>query len=120
VACGGVSILESSLGMKQGYPLRGPLFALPHYRALLKTIMRALSCVFPSLTDNTHIVGPMNEIDCTFHHLSIQLTLDGLGVKVSKCKLWSPSKISPCIKIPWGCTFDIYMTKRTRSSLLMW
>jgi hypothetical protein len=33
-----VTIIKSSLGMKQGDPLGGPLFALAHYQAFLKTI----------------------------------------------------------------------------------
>ncbi len=37
----GVTIIESFLGMKQGDPLRGPLFVLAHYQILLKTIARA-------------------------------------------------------------------------------
>jgi hypothetical protein len=43
--------------------------------------------VFPSLADDTHIVGPMNEIIRAFDHLSTQLALVGLKVKVLKCKL---------------------------------
>jgi hypothetical protein len=46
----------------------------------------------------------MNEITHTFYHLSTQLTLVGLRVKVSKCKLWNPSRISPSIEILQGCT----------------
>jgi hypothetical protein len=76
-----VTIIESSLGTKQNDPLR-----------------------FPSLVDDTHIVGPMNEVTRAFDHLSTQLTLVGLKVKVSKCKLWSPLKISPNIEIPQGYT----------------
>jgi len=48
--------------MMQGDPLRGPLFALAHYRTFLKTIVQAPNCVFQSLMDDTHIIGPMNEI----------------------------------------------------------
>jgi len=46
----------------------------------------------------------MNEITHAFDHLSTQLALIGLRVKVSKCKLWSPLKISPGIKILQGYT----------------
>jgi hypothetical protein len=70
-------------------PLGGPLFALAHYQTLLKTIARAPNCVFLSLTNDTHIMGPMNEIVLAFDHLSIQLAIVGHKVKVSKCKLWS-------------------------------
>jgi hypothetical protein len=48
--------------------------------------------------DDTHIVGPLNEITCAFDHLSTQL------VKVLKCKIWSPLGIFPGIKIPQSCT----------------
>jgi hypothetical protein len=54
--------------------------------------------------NDTHIVGPLNEITHIFYHLSTQLALVGLRVKVSKCKLWNPSRISPSIKIVQGCT----------------
>jgi hypothetical protein len=57
--------------------------------------------------DDTHIVEPMNELTDAFDHLSTQLALVGLKVKVSKCKLWSPLRIFPCIKIPQGYTLVI-------------
>ncbi len=46
----------------------------------------------------------MNEITRVFDHLSTQLTLIGLRVKVSKFKFWSPLRIPLGIKIPRGCT----------------
>jgi hypothetical protein len=49
----------------------------------------------------------MNEFSHAFDHLSTQSTLLGLRVKVSKCKLWSPSKIFPDVKIPQGYTLVI-------------
>ncbi len=72
--------------MRHGDPLRGFLFALAHYQALLKTIAQAPSYVFPSLMDNTHVVGPLNKITLAFDHLSTQLALIGLKVKMSECK----------------------------------
>ncbi len=89
----GVTIIKSFLGTRQGDPLRGHLFILAHHQALLKTIMQAPNCIFPSLVNDTHIMGPMNEITHAYEHLSTQLTLVGLKVKVSKCKLWHPSWI---------------------------
>jgi hypothetical protein len=47
--------------------------------------------------NNTHIVG---KIILAFEHLSTQLTIIELKVKVSKCKLWNPSGIFLGIKIP--------------------
>jgi len=95
----GVTIIGSSLGMRQGDPLGGLLFDLAHYQTFLKTIVWAPNYVYPSLMDDIHIVGPMNEITHAFDHLSTQLTLVGLKVKVLKCKIWSPSRIFPGIEI---------------------
>jgi len=54
--------------------------------------------------DNNHFVGPLNEITFVFDHLSTQLSLVGLRVKVSKCKLWSPLRIFLGIEILQGYT----------------
>jgi len=80
--CGGVTIIESSLGIKQGDTLRSPLFTLAHYRVFVKTITQVPSYAFPSLTNDTHILGFMSEINCAFDHLSTRLTLVGLKVKM--------------------------------------
>ncbi len=77
------TIIESSSSMREGDPLKGPLFILAHYSILLKTITWAPSCIFPSLVDNTHIVRHMNEITHVFDDRSTQLTLVGLRFKVS-------------------------------------
>jgi hypothetical protein len=55
--------------MNWGDPLGDLLFALTHFQALVKTIVQAPSCVFPSLVDDTHIVGPMNEVVLAFDHV---------------------------------------------------
>ncbi len=78
----GVTIIKSSLGTKQGDHVRGHLFVLAYYWTFLKTIAQAPNCVFLSLVNNTHIVGPMNELSYTFDHLSNQLAQVGLKVKV--------------------------------------
>ncbi len=98
-----VTIIESFPSMRQGGPLGIPLFVLAHYWAFLKTIMWAPNCVFPSIANDTHIVGPMYEIICAFDHLLTQLALVGLRVKVLKCKFWNPLRISLGIKIFPGC-----------------
>jgi len=66
----GIIIIKSFSDMKQGDPLGGPLFVLAHYQTFLKTIAQAPNCVFPSLGDDTHIVGLMNEVIFAFDHLS--------------------------------------------------
>jgi hypothetical protein len=47
-------------------------------------------------------MGPLSEVTPTFDHLSTQLALVGLRVKVSKCKLWNLLGISLGIKIIQG------------------
>jgi hypothetical protein len=98
----GVTIIGSSSSTRQGNPLGGLSFVLAYYWTLLKTIMWAPNYIFPSLTNDTHIVGLMSEITHTLNHLSTQLALVGLRVKISKCKLWNPSGISLNMKIPQG------------------
>ncbi len=66
----GVIIIDSSLGMRQGDPLGGSLFVLAHYWIFLETIVRTPNYAFTSLADDTHIMGPLNEITHTFNHLS--------------------------------------------------
>jgi len=61
------------------------------------------TCVFPSLTNDTHIVGPMNELSCTFDHLSTQLAQVELKVKMLICKCCSPSRIFLGIEILHEC-----------------
>ncbi len=102
-----VTIIESPLGRRQCDPLGSHLFVLAHYQTFLETITHAPSYVFPSLMDDIHIVGPMNEITCAFDHLLIQLTLVGLKVKVLNYKLWSPLGIFPSIEILQGCILVI-------------
>jgi hypothetical protein len=104
----GVTIIESFSSTRQGDPLGGLLFALAHYQDLLETIARAPNYVFPFLVDDNHIMGPINEITYAFDHLSAQLALVGLRVKVSKCKLWSPLGLSLGINILLGCTLVTY------------
>jgi hypothetical protein len=103
----GVTIIESPSSMEVGWILRWFLFALAHYRTFLKSIAQAPNCVFPSLMDDTHIMGPMSEVVPAFDHFSTQLALVGFKVKVLKCKLWSSSKIFWGIEIPQGCTLVI-------------
>jgi hypothetical protein len=98
----GVTTIKLFLNMRQGH-----LFVLTHYRVFLKTIAHAHNYIFPSLVNNTHIVRPMNEITRTFDHLSTQLALVGLQVKMLKCKLWNSLRISPNIKILQGYTLVI-------------
>jgi hypothetical protein len=106
--CGGNHHYWIIFKHKAWWPLKRWFICLVQYQALLNTIMWAPSYVFPSLKDDTHIMGPLSEITCAFYHLSTQLALVGLKVKVSKCKLWNPLGIFPNIEIPHGYILVIY------------
>ncbi len=94
----GSSLLSYFQAQGKGDPLGGPLFVVAHYRTFLKIIMQAPKCVFPSLADDTHIVGTMSKVVLAFNHLLTQLALIGLKVNMSTCKLWSPLGISSSVK----------------------
>jgi hypothetical protein len=49
----------------------------------------------------------LNEITYAFNHLSTQLALVGLKVKMLKCKLWTSSRIFPGIEISQGYTLVV-------------
>jgi hypothetical protein len=55
---GDVMVIPFAMGIRQGDPLGGPLFAFVHLRALSSTINHFPSCLFPSSANDTHIIGP--------------------------------------------------------------
>jgi hypothetical protein len=48
------------MGTRQGDPLGGALFALAYFRALHSTTSHFLSCLVPSIANDTHIVAPLS------------------------------------------------------------
>jgi hypothetical protein len=55
---GDVTIIPSAMGTHQSDPLRGALFALTHFRALHSTFSHFPFSLFPSIANDTHIIGP--------------------------------------------------------------
>jgi hypothetical protein len=49
-----------------GDPLGGVLFALIHLHALCPIVVTHPTCVFPSLVDDTHIVGLASNVAPSF------------------------------------------------------
>ena len=88
---GGMVELESATGTRQGDPLGGVLFALGHQQALRATAAAFPDCAFPSVADDTHVVGPPARVVEAFSHFVSQLASLGLRVQPSKCVAWSPS-----------------------------
>ncbi len=60
-----VIIIPSTMGIRQGDPLGGVLFALIHFRTLCFITNHFPSCLCPSITDDIHIISPpLNCIIC--------------------------------------------------------
>jgi hypothetical protein len=57
----------------QGDPLGGALFALTHCKALCFIANYFPSCVFPSIANNIHIVGPPSIVSSTYEHFQFEL-----------------------------------------------
>jgi len=53
-----VIIIPSTMGICQGDPLGGALFALTNFRALCFIVNCSLSYLFPSIVDAIHIISP--------------------------------------------------------------
>jgi hypothetical protein len=55
---GDVTVIPFVMGTRQGDHLGRALFALAQFRALHFTPLCFISCLFPSITDGTHIISP--------------------------------------------------------------
>jgi hypothetical protein len=72
--------IQSSIRTCQGDPLDGLLFALTHFHAFHNLVMHFPSYLFPSIIDDTHIIGLVLVVSWAFHHFSSQLDLVGLVI----------------------------------------
>ncbi|KAJ7570685.1 hypothetical protein O6H91_01G131400 [Diphasiastrum complanatum] len=99
---GDVLVIPSADGIRQGDPLGGVLFSLVHFRALRAFSAAFPSCLFPSIADYTHIVGPANDVFPAFLHFSQQLSALGLIENPSKCVAWCPQGLLPGLPLPTG------------------
>ncbi len=65
---GDVIVIPSIMGTHQGDPLGGALFALAHFRALHSIANHFPSCLFPSIVNDTHMIGPPFIVSSTYEH----------------------------------------------------
>jgi len=68
------------MGTHQGDPLGGALFALVHFRALCFTINHFPFCLFPSITNDIHIIGPPSIVSFTYEHFETKLYVIGFFI----------------------------------------
>ncbi len=70
---GDVIMIPFAMGTRQGDPLREALFALVHFRALCSITSCFFSCLFSSITYDTHIIGPLSIVSSAYEHFKIKL-----------------------------------------------
>jgi hypothetical protein len=79
------------MGTQQGDPLgEGPLFALAHFKVLSFTVSHFPFCLFPSIIDDTHIIGPLSIVSYAYEYFQIKLHVIGFSIQPQKCITWSP------------------------------
>ena len=81
------------------------LFALGHQQVLRATAAVFPDCAFPSIADDTHIVGPPARAVEAFSHFVAQLALLRLSVQPSKCVAWFPSGLGAFVVLPEGVSY---------------
>lgn len=65
---GDVIIILFAMGIYQGHPLGKGLFTLAHFRALHSIVNCFHSYIFPSIVDDTNIIGPPSIVPSTCEH----------------------------------------------------
>ncbi len=65
---GDVTIILFAMGTYQGDPLGKALFALAHFKALHSIASHFPSCLFSSVANDTHIVGPLSIVSYAYEH----------------------------------------------------
>ncbi len=83
-------IIPSSMGTYPKNPLGNVLYTLTHFKYLHSIINDFFSCLFPSIVDDTHIIGPLSIVSSTYKHFQTKLYVIGLSIQPQKCVAWSP------------------------------
>jgi hypothetical protein len=65
---GDVTIIPSTIGIRQGDHFGGALFVLAHFTALHSIASHFPSCLFPSIIDDSHIIGPSSIASTAYEH----------------------------------------------------
>jgi hypothetical protein len=95
-----VTIIPFAMGTHQGDPLGVALFTLTHFRALGSIVNHFPSCLFPSITNDTHIISPLSIVSSTYEHFQTKLCATSLSIQPQKCVAWSPFNLPPNFNTP--------------------
>ncbi len=77
------------MGICQGDPLGGVIFFLAHFKVLYFIANCFLFCLFPSIANDTHIIGPPLILSSTYEHFKLNFVW--YFIQPLKCVTWSPS-----------------------------
>jgi len=77
---GDVTIIPFATRIHQGDPLGGALFVLAHFKALSFIANHFLSCLFPSIIDDTHIIASFLIVSFTYEHFQIEFCVIGFSI----------------------------------------
>jgi hypothetical protein len=88
------------MGTCQGDPLGRALFELTHFRALRSIANDFPSCLFPSIVNDTHIIGPLFIVLFAYEHFQTKLHVIGLSIQLHKCVARSPCGLLPDFNTP--------------------
>jgi len=96
---------QSTMGTRQGDPWGGgggggELFALAHFNVWCSITNHFPSCLFPSIVDDTHIIGPPSIWSFAYEHFQTKLCAIGLSIQPLKCVAWPPSSLPPNFNAP--------------------
>jgi hypothetical protein len=90
------------------------LFTLTHFKYLHFIINNLFSCLFLSIIDDTHIIGPPSIVSFTYEHFQTKLYVISLSIQLQKCVAWSPSNLPPDFNITSQFTIPLKRIKYLR------
>jgi hypothetical protein len=87
---GNVMVIPFSINTYQYDPLGGALFTFIRFRALHSTTSHFPSYLFPSTTNDIHVINPPSIVSFAYEHFHTELHAIGFSVQFLKCVTWSP------------------------------
>jgi len=87
---GDVTFIPFAMGTHQDDPLGRTLFALAHFTALCSIVNHFPFCLFPSIVDDIHIIGPPSIVSSIHEHFKIKFHAIGFSIQFQKYVTWSP------------------------------
>jgi hypothetical protein len=98
---GNVKIIPFAMGTCQGDPWGGGgTIHLTHLKVLPFITNHFLSCLFPSIVDDSHIIGPFLIELSGYEHFQTKFRAIFLNIQLQKFVAWSPFGLPPNFNTP--------------------